>query len=65
MRVLVDGLHAVIEGDVVDGKLLDCVAGEFGLDAESIVRSDDGACFQIHGWLVEVEVLVPASMRGM
>lgn len=65
MRVLVDGLDAVIEGDVIDGKLLDGVAGEFDLDAEFIVRCDDGACFQIHGWLVKVEVLSPSSLRGM
>ncbi len=52
MRVSVDGLNAVFEGDVIDIKLLHGSAGAFDLNAEFIVRWDDGACLQIHGWLV-------------
>ena len=65
MRVLVDGLDAVIKGDLIDGKLSDGVAGEFDLNAEFIVRCNDGACLQIHGWLVKVELLTPAPQRVM
>ncbi|MGI4828165.1 MAG: hypothetical protein ACRYFU_08250 [Janthinobacterium lividum] len=51
MRVLADGLDAVIER-----KLLDGLIGEFDPGDESVVHWDDGACFQIHRWMVEVEV---------
>ena len=57
MRVLVETFEDVIEGDVVDGQLLDGVSGRFDLGAEFTVRCDDGKCVRIHGWMVEVEVL--------
>ncbi len=65
MRVLVDGLDAVIKGEVIGGELLDGVRGQFDLEAEFTVRCDDGACFRIHGWMVEVEILDDAPQRVM
>ncbi len=57
MRVLVDGLDTVIEGEVIGGELLDGQSGRFDLESEFTVRYDDGTCFTVHGWLVDVEVL--------
>ena len=57
MRVLVDGLHTVIEGDVIGGKVLDGQSGRFDLESEFTVRCDDGVCFTVHGWMLDVEVL--------
>ena len=65
MRVLIDGLEAVIEGEVIGGELLDGVNGQFDLGCEFTVRCDDGVCFLIHGWMVEVEVLDNAPGRVM
>ncbi len=65
MRVLIDGLDAVIEGEVIGGELLDGVSGEFDLECEFTVRCDDGVCFRIHGWMVEVEILDDAPRRVM
>ena len=56
MRVLVDGLETVIEGEVIGGELLDGDSGRFDLETEFTVRCDNGAC-TVHGWLVDVEVL--------
>lgn len=62
MRVLVDGLDTVIEGEIIGGELLDGVSGQYDLEAAFTVQCDDGACFLVHGWLVDVEVLdAPAS----
>ena len=62
MGVLVDGLDTVIEGEVIGGELLDGVSGQFDLEAGFTVQCDDGACFLIHGWLVDVEILgMPAG----
>ena len=57
MRVLVETLEDVIEGEVISGEPLDDVSGGFDLEGAFTVRCDDGQCFLIHGWLVEVEVL--------
>jgi hypothetical protein len=57
MRVLVDGLDTVIEGEVIGGELLDGQSGSFDLESEFTVRCDDGACFAVLGWLVDVEIL--------
>lgn len=65
MRVLVDGLETVIEGEVIGGELLDGVSGHFDLEAAFTVRCDDGVCFCIHGWMVEVEVLDETPRRVM
>ena len=47
MRVLVDGLDTVIEGEVIGGELLDGQSGRFDLESE----------FTVRGWLVDVEIL--------
>ena len=65
MRVLIDGLDAVIEGEVIGGELLDGVSGEFDLGCEFTVRRDDGVCFLIHGWMVEVAILAEPAERVM
>ncbi len=61
MRVLVDGLDTVIEGEVIGGELLDGVSGQYDLEAEFTVKCDDGVCFRVHGWLVDVEILDPPA----
>lgn len=63
MRVLVDGLNAIIEGEVIAGVLVDGVSGQFDLGCEYTVRCDDGACFRIHGWMVEAEILDPSPTQ--
>jgi len=65
MRVLVDGLDTVIEGEVIGGELLDGVSGQIDLEAEFTVKYDDDACFLVHGWLVDVEILNPPAPRVM
>ena len=50
MRVLVDGLETVIEGEVIGGELLDGVSGQYDLDGAFTVQCDDGTCFLVHGW---------------
>ena len=57
MRVLVDGLDKAIEGDVISGELQDGQSGSFDLESEFTVSCDDGACFTVLGWLVDVEIL--------
>ncbi len=62
MRVLVDGLDTVIEGEVIGGELLDGVSGLYDLGSAFTVRCDDGVCFAVYGWLVDVAILDrPAS----
>jgi len=42
MRVLVDGLDTVIEGEVIGGELLDGVSGQYDLESAFTVKCDDG-----------------------
>ncbi len=65
MRVLLDGMDTVIEDEVIGGELLDDVSGQFDLEAAFTVQCDDGACFVVHGWLVDVEVLDPPAQWVM
>ena len=65
MRVLVDGLDTVIEGEVIGGELLDGVSGKYDLEAAFTVQCDDGACFLVHGWLVDVEIVDPPGQWVM
>ena len=65
MRVLVDGLDTVIEGEVIGGELLDGVNGQYDLESAFTVRCDDGVCFTVHGWLVDVEILDRPASRVM
>lgn len=64
MRVIVETLDTVIEGDVIGGEPLDGVSGDFNLDAEFTVRCDDGQCFSVHGWMIDVEVVREAPKRS-
>lgn len=57
MRVIVETLDSVIEGDVIGGELLDGVSGGFDLESVFMIRCDDRRCFSFHGWMVDVEVL--------
>ena len=57
MRVLVETLDSVIEGEVIGGDLLDGASGGFDLESVFTVRCDDGKCFSVHGWMVDVQVL--------
>ena len=65
MRVLIDGLESVIEGEVIGGEMLDGVSGQFDLEAAFTVRCDDDACFRIHGRMVEIEILDDTPRRFM
>ena len=65
MRVLIDGVDTVIEGEVIGGTLVSDVAGDYDLADEFTVRCDDGQCFLIHGWMVEVEVIHDVPQRVM
>ena len=65
MRVLIDGLDTVIEGEVIGGELLDGVSGRYDLEAAFTVQCDNGACFLVHGWLVDVEIVDPPAQWVM
>ncbi|MBB5060300.1 hypothetical protein HDF16_005036 [Granulicella aggregans] len=65
MRVLVDGVDTVIEGEVIGGTPVGGVDGQFDLGDEFTVRCDDGQCFLINGWMVEVEILSDAPLWVM
>jgi len=65
MRVLIDGVDTVIEGEVIGGTPVSDVAGDYDLEDEFTVRCDDGHCFLIHGWMVEVEILTDVPQRVM
>lgn len=65
MRVSVDGFDTLIEGEVIDGQLLDGRSGGFDLDSAFTVRCDDGVSFRIHGWMVQVEILAEPAERAL
>ena len=65
MRVLIDGEGTVIEGEVLGGALVSDRAGNYDLADEFAVRCDDGECFLINGWTVEVEVVHNVPQRVM
>lgn len=55
----------MIEGEVIGGELLDGVSGQYDLECAFTVKSDDGVCFLVHGWLVDVEILDPPAQWVM
>lgn len=65
MRVLVDGLDTVIEGEVIGGELLDGVSVQYDLEAAFTVQCDDGACFLVPGWLDGLESATPPAQWVM
>ena len=51
MRVVVDGLDTVIEGEVIGGELLDGMSGQHNIQAAFAVQCDDGpASWSTAGW---------------
>lgn len=51
MRVLVDGLESVIEGEVIGGELLDGVSGQYDLQSAFTVKCGNGTCsLYMAGW---------------
>jgi hypothetical protein len=56
-RVLCELFAESIEGVVVrrDGSYVP--EADLDLDSAFIVRCDDGVCFTVHGWVVDVEII--------
>ena len=46
-----------LEGEVIGGNFFDEVSGGVDLAETYTVRTDQGAVFFVHGWLVDVVVL--------
>ena len=58
MRVLCSTIHgADVEGEVIGGERFDPVTESCDLDSIFTVQCDDGAIYQVHGWLVDVVIL--------
>ena len=58
MRVLCEGVDGSnVEGEVIGGESVDESTGRVDLGATFTVRCDDGVCYTVHGWLVDVELL--------
>ncbi len=58
MRVLCSSFDgSELEGEVIGGECCDEVSGEVDLAETFTVRTDQGAVFSVHGWLVDVVVL--------
>lgn len=58
MRVLCSTLDgSELEGEAIGGDYCDEVSGEVDLAEAFTVRTDLGAFFTVHGWLVDVVVL--------
>jgi hypothetical protein len=53
MRVICTGGGFDVEGEVIGGEDFDPITGTCELDSTFTVRCDDGALFQVHGWMVE------------
>ena len=59
MRVLCSTLDgSELEGEVIGGDSYDEVSGEIDLAQIFTVRTDQNAIFCVHGWLVDVVVLM-------
>ena len=46
-----------VEGEVIGGEFYDPDTGQCDLEYTFTVRRDDGAAFEVHGWLVDVTVM--------
>ncbi len=58
MRVICSTMDGVeLEGEVIGGEDFDEAAGTVDLDARFTIRVDDGTCFTVNGWLVDVTVV--------
>jgi hypothetical protein len=66
MRVLCSSLDgSALEGEVIGGEFCDEVSGEVDLAETFTVRTDEGAAFSVHGWLVDVVILESGNLRVM
>lgn len=65
MRVLIELLETIIEGDVIGGEPLNDGSGDYDLDGVFTVRCEDGVCFNIHGWMVDTQILDPSTPLGV
>jgi hypothetical protein len=54
MRVICTGDEFDVEGEVIGGEDFDPITGTCDLDSIFTLRCDDGALFQVHGWMIEV-----------
>lgn len=62
MRVLCSTIHgADVEGEVIGGERFDPLTEYCDLDSIFTVRCDNGAIYQVHGWLVDVTILEKPS----
>ena len=58
MRVLCSAFDGSdIEGEVIGGDDFDPISGTCDLGSTFTVRCDDGALFQVHGWMVDVSTV--------
>ena len=55
----------MLRGRVIDGEDFDPISGTCDLDSTFTVRCDDGALFQVHGWMVEVAAVEPRPIVVM
>ena len=66
MRVRCSGIDGYdVEGDVIGGESFDPLSQTCDLDSMFTVRCDDGAIFEVHGWLVDVTVVEVSKLYLM
>ena len=54
MRVLAEMFTEMVEGEVVDGGLMNNGSGNFDLDCQFVGLCDYGARFRVPGWAAEI-----------
>lgn len=64
MRVICTGGGSDVEGEVIGGEDFDPISGTCDLASNFTVRCDDGALFQVHGWIVEVAAVETSARYG-
>ena len=65
MRVICTGGGFDVEEKVIGGEGFDPITGTCDLDSTFTVRCDDGALFQVHGWMLEVAAIEPRRVMVM
>ena len=66
MRVRCNGVEGSdIEGTVIGGEFFDADTGQCDLEDTFTVRCDDGALFEVHGWMADVVVIEDERPRMM
>ena len=56
-RIVAELYDVVLKGVVVDGVPVDERSGDFDLEGEFTVQSEDGALFKVQGWAADVTLL--------